>query len=575
MRLSEALKINGKPAGDADRTLQIDLVCGFTPLHLATFLQAYAQLRWPDYRAAVQTGLFGDLEGNIERASGRDGVLAIVEWSDLDQRLGYRASAGWGAAVLDDVLMQVEDSCRELESRLSKLGERVPVAVVPPTLALPPVSYLPVAHLGAWEGRLRLLLAQFEERLTRRAGIRLVSDTQLALRSPHAQRHDIKLDLRAGFPYTIQHAEALAALGIECLFPAAPKKGLITDLDDTLWKGILGDAGVDGVSWSLENHAQEYGLYQQLLSSLADSGILIAAASKNDPAPVLEVLQRADILLNASQIFPVHAGWGAKSQAVERILETWNIAPDAVVFVDDNRMELAEVAEKFPVMECLRFPAGDTQSALDLLWKLRSLFGKTELLEEDRLRATSVRTSKAMLDVRAAEGGSPEFVRRLDAKVALRFLSESGDKRAFELVNKTNQFNLNGRRYTEAEWREFFKRPGAFLVLVNYEDRFGPLGNIAVLAGENGGDAALIESFVLSCRAFSRQVEYQIIRQLFDRTGFSKLEFSFLPTGRNGPLIEFFSGLLGVQPGPGSFELPLCAFDKTCPPLNHKVEIYG
>ena len=145
-------------------------------------------------------------------------------------------------------------------------------------------------------------------------------------------------------------------LSVQCLFPAPPKKGIITDLDQTLWKGILGDAGVDGISWSLDGKSQAHALYQQVLASLADSGVLVAIASKNDPDLVEAALQRPDILLPPSQIFPMEVGWGVKSDAVGRILETWNIGADSVVFVDDSPMELAEVAEKYPGIECLRFP---------------------------------------------------------------------------------------------------------------------------------------------------------------------------------------------------------------------------
>ena len=137
------------------------------------------------------------------------------------------------------------------------------------------------------------------------------------------------------------------------LAPPAPRKGIVTDLDDTLWSGLAGEIGPEGVSWDLASHSQLHGLYQKLLAALAEEGVLIGVASKNDPAVVERTFEREDLLLRADRIFPVEAHWGAKSGSIERILRTWNISADSVVFVDDSAMELAEVAAAHPGMECL------------------------------------------------------------------------------------------------------------------------------------------------------------------------------------------------------------------------------
>ena len=113
---------------------------------------------------------------------------------------------------------------------------------------------------------------------------------------------------------------AVAELSVECLFPPLPKKGLVTDLDETLWKGVLGDVGVNGVSWCLDDHSQPHALYQQLVASLAESGVLVAIASRNDPALVRQAFERQDVLLNEEQVFPIESNWGAKSESIGRIL---------------------------------------------------------------------------------------------------------------------------------------------------------------------------------------------------------------------------------------------------------------
>jgi len=109
------------------------------------------------------------------------------------------------------------------------------------------------------------------------------------------------------------------------------------------------------VSWDLAGHHQLHGLYQLLLAALAEEGVLIGVASKNDPASVQQAFLRKDLLVRPNQIFPMEVNWNAKSSSVERILRTWNIGADSVVFVDDSPMELAEVAAALPGIECVRF----------------------------------------------------------------------------------------------------------------------------------------------------------------------------------------------------------------------------
>jgi FkbH-like protein len=570
MRLAEALQIVGQPAGERQR--HIHLLCGFEPLHLATFLKAHVRQRFPEDSVSVHTGLYGDLEGNIQRASqiSAEGAIAVIEWSDLDQRLGFRNSGGWGAQSLDDIAAQAQEKSLRIESHLVALAQAMPVTVVTPTLSLPPLTHLPPAQTGAFELRLNAILIEFLQRVLGRSRIKLLNASTLAISSPQSARHDAKMDLQTGFPYTLTHADSLAQLSVSCLFPASPKKGLITDLDQTLWKGILGDAGVDGVSWSLEGKSQAHALYQQVLASLAESGVLIAIASKNDPKLVEMALQRPDLLIQPTQIFPVEAGWGAKSEAVARILKAWNIGADSVVFVDDSSMELAEVSEKHPGIECLPFPSHDPPAIVALLQHLRTRFGKEDIREEDRLRLQSLRVA-AEFDKDAPAEASADFLARLDAKVTFE-ASGADETRALELVNKTNQFNLNGVRYTEADWKSRFNRPDTFLTTVSYKDRFGPLGRIAVLGGYQDDGRCVVDIWVMSCRAFSRHIEFQSLRHLFAKSGASGIHFLFKATERNGPLQSFLGQFFTQESlAEGELNLPATVFEKSCPALFQEV----
>src|SRR5262249_28895411 len=221
--------------------------------------------------------------------------------------------------------------------------------------------------------------------------------------------------------------------------PAAPKKGLITDLDDTLWRGILGEVGVEGVTWDLDHYSHLHGLYQQLLQSLAEAGVLIGVASKNDPARVGLALKRGDLVIARDRLFPVSVHWGRKSDSVTEILRVWNVGADSVVFLDDSPLELAEVQAAHPGMECLLYPVDDDQAVYALLEQLRDRFGKSRLSEEDQIRLESIRNAAVFSTEKVGQEGTPDGVlAEADAEVTLDFTKEPLDARALELVNKTN-----------------------------------------------------------------------------------------------------------------------------------------
>jgi FkbH-like protein len=307
--------------------------------------------------------------------------------------------------------------------------------------------------------------------------------------------------------------------------------------------------GVQNVSWDLEHGSHMHGAYQRLLHALAESGVLIGVASKNDPQLVAEAFLREDLLLPASSVYPVEASWGQKSEAVGRILKSWNIAADSVVFIDDSSMELAEVKAGHPGIETILFPKNDHQALNQLFQNLRDLFGKSYVSTEDSIRSQSIRHTSARLgDSHTSHQSLDKFLEQAEARFTFDFEKVQADDRALELINKTNQFNLNGRRITEPLWRQFLKENDSFVATVSYQDKYGPLGKIAVLAGRVKSDTVRIETWVMSCRAFSRRVEHRSLEEVIDHFGAKKLIFEFESTVRNGPLQKFFRELTGAQP---------------------------
>jgi len=582
MKLAEALKIVQSVPTQAP-LLPVALLCGFTPLHLETFFRAELCQLFPARSPKIQLGLYDDLIGNVERVADVSAAVVVIEWPDLDPRLGLRRAGGWEPSQLQDILREANHSCELLQESLAALSNTIPLVLSLPTLPLPPVAFVPLTRASEFTLELRSRVASLGASLSHLPGVRIVDSQRLDTISC-SRRLDVSSDLSTGFPYTLVHASALAQVLAELVFSRQPKKGLITDLDDTLWRGILGEVGLHGVSWDLDHHSHIHALYQQLLHSLAASGTLIAVASKNDKSLVEETFTKRETILRASDIFPFEVHWNAKSESVARILSAWNISADDVVCVDDSPMDLAEIKAVHTGAECLVFPRDNPQAAYELLERLRDLFGKDKISDEDGLRAASLRANAELQHDRevSSPGAADDFVRQIEGKLTLGSQKEPFDSRSLELVNKTNQFNLNGRRFEEAEWKNWLSAPDTVLVTASYRDKYGPLGEIAVIAGDlseasnvNGGSSQKrelhIRTWVMSCRAFSRLIEYECLRWLFERLGVEELEFDFLPTARNTPMQNFLQQVLNAPAAPRS-RLSRAQFMQNCPASGHSIE---
>ena len=574
MKLTEALGILNTAKASGRPVSRCVLACNFTPLHLSTFLAAHLQRRRPEVRIEVVSPVFGDTAANLSARSiaGAGQVVVALEWTDLDPRLGYRLLGGWRETQLASMVSSAQSALDRVRDAISAAATGVPIVVALPSLRLPPAFHTGGGIATERSLTLRMLVLAFGRRVSELRNVRVIDSDVLEAMSPIATRHDFKADLTTGFPYTLAHASALGVLAARCMAPAAPMKGLITDLDDTVWKGLVGEVGAAGVSWEIDRKSQMHGVYQQLLESLADTGALLAVASKNNPGVVDAVWsERADMILRKESVFPLEVHWRPKSESVAAILERWNIGADSVVFVDDSPHEVAEVQAAFPQMTCLLFPKDSYDDAIALFHRLRALFSKEAVLDEDRLRLASIRNAA---EFQERSSGSPvsqrEFLEELRGVITFTLNPPAEDARTLQLVNKTNQFNVNGVRRTETEWLA----PDTFVISIAYEDRLGPLGTIGVLRGAQVGHTVRLDTWVLSCRAFSRLIEHHTLAFLFNRYDAEAIVIEHQPTPRNSvstDLLKEFAD--SVQPG--DVVIRRDAFESRHPPLDAQVRVKG
>ena len=554
MTLSEALKILQGAPKDA-RGYSVWLIAGSTPEPFSQFLAAHLQRRRPDRVVSVKTGQYGDLAGNLARYFEGEPMpgLLLIEWADLDPRLGVRDGGRWGRQAAADIVGSVRLRLDHLKSLFANHRPGSTLLLSAPTLPLPPVQAAPPGQASQLEVGLDALMAGFVAAAAALPGVRILSRRALN-HVPLNERVDLKAWWMAGAPYRRPFASLLAEQAASAIDAPGPLKGIITDLDGTLWDGILGEVGADGVHWDLEHHAAVHGVYQQFLQSLAEDGVLVGIASKNDQELVDRALQRPDLRLAPTSVFPLEAHWQPKPESVARILKAWNIGAESVVFIDDSRLELASVEAAFPGIHCREFPAESPEAFWTLLEDLAASFGKAEHREEDSLRLESLRSGLERNDALAGGYSEEDLLKSSEAELTISGLPQPPDPRALELINKTNQFNLNGARYSEAEWLQYL-RSGGLCWMASYRDKFGALGKIAVLAGRRKGSRLEVDTWVMSCRAFSRRVEHATLDFLFQEEDLREVVLHFVPTERNTPIREFLDALVGSEARQGEIRI--------------------
>ena len=573
--LTDALTIiRNKSLETQDDPYQLFLACGFEPLHMLTFLNAYMLSRFP--AISVDHGVYDDLLGNMGRAfkSPCQDVVILIEWSDLDPRLGVRRLGGWNPADLESISATVKQSLKAVLDSLRVMYDKKHIAISLPTLPLPPLYYTHPAQADMFISTWQQYIDEFKIAVIKDLNISVVSQQYIDSHSPFNERYSFDSDVRFGYSYANKHASIMAYVMVELLYPKMPKKGLITDLDNTMWKGVVGEDGWEYVSWDIEHNSHIHGLYQQFLQSLADAGVLLAVASKNDVVVVDNALNRNDLILDKDSLFPVKADWGRKSDSITEIMRTWNISADSIVFVDDNLAELGEVGMVLPDIECVHFPQ-EYDAFYQMLYKLRSFFGKSSIMMEDQLRRSSLKNAGVASRVKEDYALTlDEYLAQMEARIEIDSDKRCKDTRAFELTNKTNQFNLNGHRYTEQEWKDCLAHERACLYVVSYSDKYGPLGRISVMIGMFEKECLHLQSWVLSCRAFARRVEDQCLAYLFHKYPIEKIVFDFRLTERNH-LVKEFLAQYDVDTGNAYPFLTRDMFDKKCPALSHEVVEVG
>lgn len=395
------------------------------------------------------------------------------------------------------------------------------------------------------EGAVRTLNADVAERARGAAGVLLNDLDYVAAWVGRRQFTDERLWALSKSICALEYLPDVAQNIVDVILAARGRalKCVVLDLDNTLWGGVVGDDGIEGIELGDTDPGGAYRSLQLYLRELSRRGIILAVCSKNDEAVARRVFrEHPGMVLREEHIAVFVANWEDKATNIRRIRETLNIGFDAMAFLDDNPFERNLIRQLIPGIVVPELPEDPalylrTLSELNLFEtaahssldaRRGELYKEQELREQERVRFTTI----------------GDYLRSLETSVRFRPFRTQDLGRIAQLIQRSNQFNLTTRRYSEAECAAIMSDGPTYVPFtVTVEDRFGDFGLVNVVILRKIHPVLEIDAFLMSCRVLQRGVEQWSMNQIFDyarRHGFALVRGQYIPTAKNGMVKGFF-----------------------------------
>jgi FkbH-like protein len=324
-------------------------------------------------------------------------------------------------------------------------------------------------------------------------------------------------------------------------------KVLILDLDNTVWGGVIGDDGLEGIQIAQGDARGEAHLaVQRLALDLRQRGIVLAVSSKNTDEVAREPFEKhPEMLLKLEHIAVFQANWNDKATNIQAIAEELSLGFDSLVFLDDNPVERGLVRELLPQVSVPELPEDPAYYARTLM--AGGYFEAVTFAAEDLKRAGFYQDNAKRASLQKQVGGLDAYLASLDMTITFQPFDATGRARIVQLINKSNQYNLTTRRYTDPEVATAEDDPEVFTLQVRLVDVFGDNGMISVVICRPGkADSWEIDTWLMSCRVLGRRVEHMVLREVLDHAraaGIHKLSGTYLPTDRNKLVVDHYENL--------------------------------
>ena len=323
------------------------------------------------------------------------------------------------------------------------------------------------------------------------------------------------------------------------------KKVLILDLDNTLWGGIAGEDGLNGIKISEDGIGKAFRDFQKLIKSLKEIGVILAINSKNNESDIDEIFQKNNMMILKYDDFIVRKiNWNNKVQNLIEIASDLDLGLDSFVFIDDNPVERQLIKENLPEVCVPDFPSDISYVKSWFLEEvIYKYFAKVYFTHEDKNK-TFQYLANAERKKLSKSLSIEDFIKSLNIKIKIYINLSKYKQRIAQLTQKTNQFNLRTKRYTETDIERFINSDNYTVFALGYEDKFNNEGIVGLVIILNDGESLEIDTFLLSCRIIGRDAEFVFLLKVletFKEKNIKKVNAVYIKTKKNGIAESFYS----------------------------------
>jgi len=325
-----------------------------------------------------------------------------------------------------------------------------------------------------------------------------------------------------------------------------PKKVVVLDLDNTLWGGVIGDDGVDGiVLGDVDATGQAYKAVQKLMLEFKARGLLLAVASKNDLDKAVEPFKtHPEMVLRVEDIVSFQANWGPKPDSLRTIAHELGLGLDSFVFIDDNPAEIEHVRQVLPEVDCILLDEDPARRVLQI--QDSRLFDITSLTAEDAKRSEQYRVAAQRQSLQLETRTYDDYLISLTMSGEISPFNSVDIPRIAQLIARSNQFNLTTIRRQEPELIPLMNDASQLTFTVRLQDRFGDYGLIAIVIATIRGEELVVDTWLMSCRVLKRQVEEEVFNELLRLArgkGLARIRGVYIPTVKNGMVRDLYTTL--------------------------------
>jgi FkbH-like protein len=330
------------------------------------------------------------------------------------------------------------------------------------------------------------------------------------------------------------------------------KKVLILDCDNTLWGGIIGEDGFDGIHMSdISPKGKAYKEVQMLILNLQKAGVLVALCSKNNFDDVDRVIkQHPDFLLKDSDIVAKKINWEDKASNIKQLSIDLNLGLDSFVFIDDSKFEIGLIEKELPEVKCFLVPNNISEYPY-YFREILNIFYSSVNAKEDNRKTELYKTEEIRKNIATRFESIEEYLISLELELTITWDKDISIERIAQLTQKTNQFNLTTRRYSENDIRIMMTNSNVKIASFSLSDKYGDYGVVGVciikiIANKEIGNRAIIDTFLMSCRVIGRNVEFAFFQQIalkLKSENISNIEAEYVATPKNHQVKDFYPSI--------------------------------